>query len=375
MTTVPDESGLRVGTLSGAPIRISPTWLLLAVIVAAVSTPSVRSIRPDLGGGALVVAIGYALLLLLSVLIHEMAHAAMAQAYGYRVRAIVASFMGGHTSYDSTGLRPGPAALIALSGPMANLVLGVLAWWIQGLFAPNSVVSLLLFATAIANLFLALFNFLPGLPLDGGQALEALVWRLSGRRAVGTSAAAAAGVLVAAGVFVWFVIAPLRNSGLGTNALWGMLISLYLGRAAIVSFRRARAMGRLDGYTVADVLRSVPVVDVSAVVASVSTVLQGGAIATRSGRPVGLVPPGSLAAIPPERWPHTLVESVIVAQPEAWIIDAPAQAPILAAVQVLAANRLTYAAVVDDGHVLGLVQAPDVNQILVGRAAKAEPAG
>lgn len=368
MSTPADQSGLRVGSLGGAPIRISPTWLVLALIVAVVSTPSVQSIRPDLGGQAVLVALGYAVLLLGSVLLHELAHAASAQAFGYPVKAVVASFMGGHTSYESTGLRPGPAAGIALAGPGANLVLGALAWWLQSLFPENSVAMMLLYATAIANLFLAVFNLLPGLPLDGGQALEALVWRVSGRRNIGTRVAAVAGVLVAAVVLVWFVVGPLRGGGrLDLNAVWGVLISLYLGRAALTSFRRAEYLGRLEGHTVADVLRPVPAVPVDATVAAVATVVQGGAIATQEGRPVGLVPPGSLAAVPADRWPETTVESLVVAQPEGWVIESSADAPVLSVVQVLAARQLSYAVVLDGQRVLGLIQAPDVNRLLVGR--------
>lgn len=369
MSTPADQSGLRVGSLGGAPIRISPTWLILAVIVAVVSTPSVQAVRPDLGGLAVLVALSYALLLLGSVLLHELAHAASAQAFGYPVKAVVASFMGGHTSYESTGLRPGPAAGIALAGPGANLVLGGLAWGLQGLFPSDSVASMLLHATAIANLFLAVFNLLPGLPLDGGQALEALVWRVSGRRNIGTRVAAVAGVLVAAAVLVWFVAGTLRSGGrLNLNVVWGVLISLYLGRAAVTSFRRAEYLGRLEGHTVADVLRQVPVVAVEATVASVSSVVQGGAIAVASGRPVGLVPPGSLATVPADRWPETPVQALVVAQPEGWVIESAADAPVLSVVQVLAARQLSYAVVVDGEQVLGLVQAPDVNRLLVGRS-------
>ena len=176
------------------PVYLDRTWLLLAAFIAWTGWQAGR----DLGTAT---ALAYALWLVVGMLVavlgHEVAHALAARLLGFRVHRIVATLWGGHTAYDGTGTTPGRAALVAVSGPAANVALaagGALAMtllpWPYSEFAWSFV---------ILNGLLAAFNLLPGLPLDGGQLVESLVWSVSGRRDLGLVVAGWCGRALAVG--------------------------------------------------------------------------------------------------------------------------------------------------------------------------------
>jgi hypothetical protein len=141
------------------------------VFIVATFGPQVAARIPDLGPGAYAVAIAYAVLLLISVLAHEAAHAVVATRAGYRVDRVVADLWGGHTAYDSSTARPGASAMVAIAGPAANALLALVAWLVLP-GVPDGISLLLVGAMLYANAFVAGFNMLPGLPLDGGFLVD-----------------------------------------------------------------------------------------------------------------------------------------------------------------------------------------------------------
>src|SRR5665811_1156210 len=187
--------GWRLATIGGVPVYIGSSWPIIAVIIVATFGPQIADRRPYLGPGAYAVAAAYAVLLLISVLAHEAAHAVVATRSGYRVNRVVADLWGGHTAYDSSTARPGASALVAVAGPAANALLAFIGW----LAAPHiegDITSLLVGAIWFTNAFVAGFNMLPGLPLDGGFLVDSLVWRITGKRESGLIAAGWCGRVV-----------------------------------------------------------------------------------------------------------------------------------------------------------------------------------
>ena len=122
--------GWRIGSLSGIPVYLGRSWVVVAVLMVALFGPSVRSVIPSLGIWAYAVAAVFALLLLVSVFVHEAAHALVAQQVGFGVSRMVADFWGGHTAHDGAGGTPGRSAAVAVVGPLSNGVLAVLGWWL-----------------------------------------------------------------------------------------------------------------------------------------------------------------------------------------------------------------------------------------------------
>ena len=157
---------------------------------------------------AYLVALAYAVLLALSVLVHELAHAVSAKAFGWPGARIVLTLWGGHTQFGSFNATPGRSLMVAMAGPAANFILAGLGFAADRIWAPAGVTGLLLGILVWANFLVALFNVLPGLPLDGGRLVESAVWRGTGSQERGTLAAGWTGRVIAVGIAVYFLLLP-----------------------------------------------------------------------------------------------------------------------------------------------------------------------
>ncbi|MGZ4633999.1 site-2 protease family protein [Oryzihumus sp.] len=329
--------GLRIATLAGIPVYIGRTWPIIAVVILVLYGPSLQASRPDLGSGAYLVAAAFALLLLVSVLAHEAAHALVARAFGYRVSRVVADLWGGHTAYESAGKTPGASALVAVVGPATNGVLAVIAWQLSHLVAGGGVAHILLGATAWTNAFVALFNVLPGLPLDGGFIVDALVWKLTGRREAGLTAAGWCGRVLTVLAFVGFVVVwpAVQNRPVDiVDLVWGGMISAFLWAGATQAVRAGRTRGRLNGVMVDTVWRRVTTLPVSATAQdayALRTSELGGAavvIVDPTGAELGLVDDDALRGIPEPLLASTPVSAVMRAQPRGWVALASPSEPV-----------------------------------------------
>lgn len=296
---MPEPSpGLKIATLRGVPIYIARSWVLIALVIVAMFGPQVASLHPEWGVGAYVVGIGYALLLLFSVLVHEAAHALVAQACGYRVTHIVADLMGGHTSYDTPTATPGRSALVAAVGPLSNAVLATLGY--VGLRASDGdgAVPLLLAAFAWSNAFVAAFNALPGLPLDGGFLVDALVWKITGSRAKGMKAAGWCGRIVAVGVAAWAVLGFVRAPGSLWSLVWLLFIASFLWRGASVAVNVGVNREFLGGIRVADVVRPAVAVPADTPVSELPETGDPIVLVEPDGAASALIAPGAHVRVP-----------------------------------------------------------------------------
>ena len=224
--------GLRLGSLAGIPIYLGTSWFILAAVIVLVTGSNLSL----LGGQGYAVGLAFAISLLLSVLLHEIAHALVARWRGLEVQAIHATLMGGHTAIEPSGRSPGTTALVAAAGPLANLALAGIAYPLHTALVGSSQVPLTILAWGVlwANLFLAGFNLLPGMPLDGGRVVMAAVWRLTGEAHQGWTVAGWLGRLVTVGVLAWFLSTPLRTgASLDTwDIAWLVLLVPTLWRGA-----------------------------------------------------------------------------------------------------------------------------------------------
>jgi Zn-dependent protease len=208
------SSGLRLGTILGAPVILAWSWFLAAIVITILFTPWLNQVRPDLGIGAWFVAFAYAVLLFASVFLHELAHGVAGQFYGQKVAAIELNIWGGFTRFEPQMDNPRDKAattsfVISIVGPIVNIVLALLGWWALSAASPTSVPWLLLIAVTFANVALGAINLLPGIPLDGGWALQAIMWRITGSQYLGTIVASWVGRIIAIGFIGWSVITPL----------------------------------------------------------------------------------------------------------------------------------------------------------------------
>ena len=169
----------RIGSLAGADVLVSSTWFVVAALIAVVVSPRIDEARPDLGVLKYVAGLAFAVILYLSVLLHEASHAYVARHYGYRVTSITLHFLGGMTAIDSEAKRPRQEFWIAVVGPITSIAVGGAAlglWFVT----PDGLLLVAVEGLAGANLLVGVLNLVPGLPLDGGRVLKAAVWGATG---------------------------------------------------------------------------------------------------------------------------------------------------------------------------------------------------
>jgi Zn-dependent protease len=337
--------GWRLATIGGVPVYIGSSWPIIAVIIVATFGPGIADRRPDLGAGAYAVAAAYAVLLLVSVLAHEAAHAVVATRVGYRVNRVVADLWGGHTAYSSSNSRPGASALVAISGPAANALLALIGW----LALPHidgDIASTLVGAIWFTNAVVAGFNMLPGLPLDGGFLVDSLVWRITGRRESGLIAAGWCGRVVTVLVVLWFVGLPLLDGGRPDlfNLVWAVMIGGFMWVGATNAIRTGVASRLLAGIRIDSVWRraaSLPAHASAAQAVSLRESGPGGTVVVVEDdgyNAIGLLDDEALEGIPEQTLGRVLVTSVMRRQPDGWVVEAtPDQSiePVVMAMQRL----------------------------------------
>jgi Zn-dependent protease/CBS domain-containing protein len=228
----------RIGSLFGIPLYIDSSWFLILAFVTLIDASDIS--ESGLSGNApwlgWLTALLMALLLFVSVLLHELGHSLVARAQGITVHSITLFLFGGIASIDRESKTPAGALLVAIAGPLVSLSLsGVFFALAQGL-REASLLGFLTSDLGRINLVLALFNLIPGLPLDGGQVLKALVWKLTGDRFKGVRWAAASGQWLG-----WFGI----TTGLFFFLLAGQISALWLVFIGWFVLRSANAYSQL----------------------------------------------------------------------------------------------------------------------------------
>jgi Zn-dependent protease len=392
----PAGYGWRLGAIRGIPVYIGRSWPVIAFIVVLTFGSTVPTPTGDSGGVfGYAVAVAYAMLLLVSVLAHEAGHALVARRFGYRVDRVVADLWGGHTVYDSSTSRPGTSAAISVSGPIANLALAAVGYAAQQL-APDGVVGLLLGATWLTNAFVGVFNLLPGLPLDGGYLVHALVWKVTGDRNRALIVAGWLGRIVTVAVVLWLVGRPLLL-GLQPSLftiVWCGLIGAFLWVGATGAIRTGQSRRAIERVPLARVLRPALVVlatdSVAAVLARADgaasggrfggpardSILQPGAptepvaavvvVVGRSGELLGVADLAAARAIDPARQGHVPVEAVVGRQPDGWVVVVDSSDGDVSGLVTAVAARgsqapQTLLAVTPGGEVLGTVTLSDLS--------------
>jgi Zn-dependent protease len=249
-------SGFRIARLFGIDIRVSPSWLLIFVFMTW-SVSNVYRNEPWSTGTLWAVAIVASLLLFVSVLAHELAHSFVARAQGIEVHGITLWMLGGVSTIGAEPTSPGREALLAGAGPLTSLAIG-LACFFGGQIAPaSSVIEAVLVYLGAINVILAVFNMLPGYPLDGSKVLHAVLWALTRNGLTASRWATRTGVVIGGGLIAWGVL-PLLGVRIGFGAsygnLWFAFIGLFVLQSSQAALRQSRAEGTLAGVSVGRVM-------------------------------------------------------------------------------------------------------------------------
>ncbi|MFJ7749580.1 site-2 protease family protein [Arthrobacter sp. NPDC097144] len=375
----PARDGIPLGRIAGVPIYLAYSWFIIAAFIIVVFGPLVRRSFPYLGAGAYGVALGYALLLLVSVLVHELAHALLARAYRWPTAKIVLTLWGGHTQFGNVRSTPGRSLLVALAGPAANFLLAGAGWLFLTALPLSPVATLLAEIFVWANLLVAIFNVLPGLPLDGGRIVESAVWKATGSQDRGTVAAGYAGRIIAVGLAAAVLVPPyLRGDSPDLQTvLLTAVISGFLWMGAGASIQNARLRLRLPEVKAGTLMRpavSVPSGSpVSRAREQVGTHADAALVITApTGQPWAIADAGALALVPDHLADTTAVDAAARAlAPGAYV---PAEAAGSELVEYLAKLQGSEYAVIDrNGAVVGILTRDAVLNAISARPARRRP--
>jgi Zn-dependent protease len=316
-----------VGRVLGIPLFLNASMLVLAVLVTVVYGGFVQGSLGLPGPVSYLVGFGFVLCLLGSVLLHELGHALTARRFGIGVRGITLELLGGYTEMDREAPGPRVDALVALAGPGVSLVLGGLAALVYHLLPDRTIAGEVAFQLAASNVLVAFFNVLPGLPLDGGRALRALIWAIVRDRGRATVVAGWAGRVIALATAA--AVVGLYHFGVITlfGLLFILLVVVTLWQGAGQSIRLARMTSRFPMVDLGRLAR--PVLGVPSGTPLAEAERRGAqAVAERpateegrerpaalgvedsSGRLVALVDVVAAAKVPVDRRPWVPVDSV-----------------------------------------------------------------
>jgi Zn-dependent protease/CBS domain-containing protein len=220
------QSGWRVGSLFGIPFYLDPSWFLIILLISFSTAEQWQRAYPAWGMGiSYLAAIAMAVLFFASVLLHELGHSLTALSQGIKVSSITLFLFGGIASIERESKTPGKAFQVAIAGPAVSLILFLLLGLLSTVVSDaNNPVHVVAQNLAFTNLVLALFNLLPGLPLDGGQVLKAIVWKITGSRMKGVRWASKTGRFVG-----WMIIAYGMLIALKTSNPFSGLFTAFIG--------------------------------------------------------------------------------------------------------------------------------------------------
>jgi Zn-dependent protease/CBS domain-containing protein len=379
--------GFRLGRIFGVAVYIDPSLLIIfGLITLSLGWGVFPRWHPEWGAPLTwLVALSAAILFLVSVLAHEMAHALVGRRHGIEVRRITLFLFGGMAHMENEPPTPKSELWMAIVGPITSIAIGVgsiaLAWAI----APAAVAELAEVDAAAAvqqlgpastlllwlgpiNVLLGLFNMVPGFPLDGGRVFRAIVWWITGDLRKATRWASNSGryfgyALIGAGVLMILgVPVPIFGRGL-VSGLWLVFIGWFLSRAATASYRQLVIREALSEIEVADLMRrriiAVPAdASVADLVAHAYETDQESFPVVVDGRMVGIVPQAALLRVPAENRVSTRVATIMLP-----VEAVPTVGPHEGAQDALTRMQQTQRAeipVIDRGHLLGLLRLQDV---------------
>lgn len=246
-------NGLRFGNLFGIPFYINPSWFLVLALVTWDYGGGLAQQFPALTGAApWLLGLGAALLLFASVLAHELGHSFVAISQGIEVKSITLFIFGGLASLERESDSPAEAFWVAIAGPLVSFTLFLLFMAVSVLAPLSGPIVAIVNLLAYINLAIGLFNLIPGLPLDGGNVLKSLVWKITGNSYKGITFAGRVGQFIGWSAIGLSVLSFFGLSPVGS--VWTLLIGWFLLQNAGFAAQSAQFQERLDGLTAGDVV-------------------------------------------------------------------------------------------------------------------------
>ncbi|MDO0931774.1 site-2 protease family protein [Streptomyces sp. DG2A-72] len=379
------RGGLLMGRPFGVPVYVAPSWFLVAALITWVFGGQLDRVLPELGAARYLVSLFFAVAFYASVLVHELAHTVAALRFKLPVRRIQLQFFGGVSEIEKEAETPGREFVLAFVGPLLSLVLAGLFYLALQPVEPGTVPGVLLAGLMISNLIVAAFNLLPGLPLDGGRMLRAVIWKITGKPMSGTIAAAWVGRALAVSVLIGLPLLTqtgalgrnaVDNVGMDTvmDALLAAILAAIIWTGAGNSLRMARLREHLPELRARNLTRrAVPVETDTPLSEALRRANEAGAralvVVDADGQPLSLVREAAIVGVPEHRRPWVAVSGLAQDLTDGMRVSAE-----LAGEDLLDALRATpateYLVVEETGEIYGVLSAADVERAFVKAMAR-----
>lgn len=361
---------MRIARPFGIPVYISPYWFLVAGLFVIVYARGLTQSVP--GSLRYVVAAAFVVLLYASVLVHELSHSVVARAFGLPVRRILLYPLGGFSEIEREPPTPGREFLVSAAGPGISLALAGVGYAAETAAKPGGVPGVLLGQLVAANLLVGIFNLLPGLPLDGGRLLRAVIWKVTGRPGPATVAAAWAGrgLAVALLVIPVGILLATGNQDRVFDAIWLAMIAAFMWSGAGQAMRATKVRERLPGLQAKLLARRAIAIPASLPLAEAirradEAQARALVVVDHEDRPIAIVNEAAVTATPAQRRPW--IEAGTLARTLDPGLVLPVDLSGMALIEAVRRSPASEYLVVDSsGQVFGVLAASDLDHAFAG---------
>ena len=369
----------RIGRIAGIEVGIHYTWLLALIIFTWLLGQGFSATYPGWYTYYYWIA-GFlaTFTLFISVLIHELAHSLVARSRGLTVSSITLFILGGVSNLAEEPANPGVEFVMAIVGPLTSLAVGIIFWiiwyiitrtWVLPVFSvhiPAGKQTLGLAITgflAYTNIALAIFNLLPGFPLDGGRVFRSIIWRATGNLYKATNIASIIGRVFGWGfILVGVILAIFTQFGF-LNGLWFVFVGWFLNSAADNSSLEVTLKEHLSGVLVEKIMEKDietvrPDTTIDYLVQTIFVQKRKRAVpVVESDNLVGVITISDIKALPQEKWPVTPVLQVMHREP---IHTIKPEDDLNTAMKLMAQYDLNQIPVLTQGKLVGMLTRADV---------------
>ena len=376
------SEGIQIGRIYGIPILLHPSWFFIFGLIALSFVSKYEALNlsiPEsrLWGLGLVTSV----LFFGSLVFHEMAHSVIAKHYKIPVVSITLFIFGGVARIGRDPSRAIEEFNIAVAGPLSSFLLAGGFGIVYLAAGTNGILQALAGSLAGINAGLALFNLLPGFPLDGGRILRAIIWGFTKDYSRSTRIAARSGQVVAYGMIALGAVTAATNYlplGGTISGMWFAFIGWFLLTTARQSRAQADARGALEGLRVADIMTAeLPTVGREISLEDYAReILRTGRrahLVVAHEQLVGLMTAEALHSVPQQDWDVTSVQAVML--PKEKLHWAGPEEPALSLLDRMRNVGMQQMPVIAGGSVVGIVTRDSILHVLQARGELSSLAG
>ena len=372
------KSHIKLGRIFGIEIGLHLSWFIIALLITLSLSSQFHELNSNWGEGTIwATAIATSLLFFVTIVAHELSHAMVARMRNLPVRRITLFALGGVAEIEKEAGDASTEFSMGIAGPIMSALIGIicllLAWalgWTP-LGIPRTPLLAMLMWLGYINISLAVFNLIPGFPLDGGRVLRGIIWWVTGDGLRATRIAARIGQVVAFAFIITGIVRFFMGAGFG--GLWISFIGWFLLDAANASRRQVEVSSHLRGIRAGDLIeRECEVVSAHD---NLQTFVDEHLLRTgnqcflvRDGQGVeGIITPYEVAATDRARWPYTTIDQAM--RPLDQLPAITPDTPITEAIETMDRENVNELPVARNGRIEGFITRGGVLRLLQTRAA------